>query len=834
MQGWTHSLLGSSERLDWLIEQRMLMTDTIVQFGIGWDRDKRLYTIPVRDVSGVLVNIRLYDPNPKDLRRKIWGYTGHNETRLFPVSSLDHNELLWLEGEWDTLLAIQLGYNAITRTGAATSWQNQWNPLFKGKRVSICQDRDTDGVKGARKVQYSISSIAADVRQLVLPYDVAPKAGKDFTDFIREHGEKEFAELFNKTWEQQEESLLPVSEEPITVIDSFDARRVGEQATLLVTIKGKKEPGYTLPQRVHLFCDQLAGDKCTACTLNGAAGDDEFDIDPSDPMVLELVDSSHQQVTATIARAYGIPGGKCNRLHVEATGHQAVEILFARPSIDHAQGWDVNRTGSNYTNIRITSVGRHNTMPNTTVRAKGALYPSPRSQSNEWLAHEVDQQATSVDHFEITDDTVKLMKRFQPKKGQRPLSKLAEIERELARHVTKIYGRPEMHALIDLTFHSVLSWHFGGELEHRGWLECLVLGDTRTGKSAVASKLVRHFGVGEVVGGESASVAGLLGGLQSFGQGKEWTVTWGVMPQNNRRLVVIDEASGLSKDEIAKLSDARSSGVVNIRKIQSDVAEAMTRLLWLSNPRDAKMADFTYGIQAIFELIGKNEDIARFDLVMCVSVADVPAEKMNRPDEPGELLYTSEACNTLVRWVWTRGPDKVIWAPGAEDAIYKAALEMGKRYVEEPPLVQPANVRMKIGRLAIALAARLFSTDKTYENVLVKPEHVIDAVAFMDKIYGMKAMGYSERSKEIIGDRELAKKNYGDVKIYLHSKPGLAKFLKVTGSFRRQDIEEVLNIDRASANGVVNKLLNSRMVRKAGADIKVEPTLHELLRTFRG
>jgi hypothetical protein len=113
VQGWTSSLLSNDERLDWLVEKRMLQTDTLVQFGIGWDRDKKVYTIPIRGKDGELVNVRRYDPNPRDERRKIWGVTGHNEARLYPLSQLQYEDLVLLYGEWDTLLTIQNGFPAI-------------------------------------------------------------------------------------------------------------------------------------------------------------------------------------------------------------------------------------------------------------------------------------------------------------------------------------------------------------------------------------------------------------------------------------------------------------------------------------------------------------------------------------------------------------------------------------------------------------------------------------------------------------------------------------------------------------------------------------------------
>jgi hypothetical protein len=242
------------------------------------------------------------------------------------------------------------------------------------------------------------------------------------------------------------------------------------------------------------------------------------------------------------------------------------------------------------------------------------------------------------------------------------------------------------------------------------------------------------------------------------------------------------------------------------------------------------MSDFTYGVDAIRPLIGNNEDIARFDLAMSVALGDVPAELINRPPKIGIQTYSAEACHTLLLWVWTRNPDQILWAPGAEEMVLTCANEMGRRYVEDPPLIQAANIRLKIARVSAALAGRLFSTDTTYQNIVIKPEHVVDAVAFMDRLYSMGTFGYAERSKERIADARAAKDNVDDIRKYINDRPGLAKFLRSQAKFRRQDLEEVVDISRQEANTTINTLWEARMIRKDQADIRIEPTLHQLLR----
>lgn len=828
VEGWHSNLMSDESVADYLISRRGIHTKTLADYKIGYDGDKRVYTIPIFGTDGSIWNIRRYTPVPRPNGSKIWSVRGMRVTELYPLSVFEMahrvGHIIIGEGEWDMLLTIQSGFPAITRTAGANKWDVSWNVLFKGLIVYLIHDCDTEGQSANRRIAQQMVKQGIDARPITLPFEVVEKHGEDLSDYWSKYDRNDFEKMLaaSDTFEVKKAKDPKI----ITVLDSFDSHKVGSAVKLQVTIKGKKDPGYSIPRKATLSCTRDAGAICQVCPMFAEAGTVEVEVAPESPAVLGLIDSPQAQVMDHMRSIFGAQ--KCKKLTIEVTDHQAVEVLFARPSIDHADG----TKATDYKNVKITSVGRHDTMPNNTVVVTGALYPNPRDQHNEFLGWEVERQETSVDRFELTADSIKLMKRFQPRKGQTPLQKLGSINRDLAAHVTRIVGRPEMHALMDLTFHSVLSFKFGGQLVHRGWLESLVVGDTRTGKSEAAERLVRHFGAGEIVGGEAATLAGLVGGMQQIG-GKDWAVTWGVIPLNDRRIVVIDELSGLSPDDIAKMSDVRASGMARLTKILQEVTYARTRLLWLGNPRHGGMDQFTYGVDAIKPLIGNPEDIARFDLGMAVARNDVPPSEFNKRIEAGELRYTAEACHTALMWCWTRQVDQIVWAKGAEDHVYKLALEIGQRYTEDPPLMQAANARIKIARLAAALAARTFSTDETFENVVVTAQHVQDAVTFMDLLYEMPSFGYAERSRERLMDLEEARENHEKIRIYLLENRGLAKFLRGNPRFRGQDIQEVLNKDRDTANAMISKLFETRMLRKDHGDNIVEPELHGLLREVR-
>lgn len=833
--GWKAALAGDQIALDDLKAARGLWTKTADYYELGWDRSAQAYTIPVRDADGELLNVRRYQIRPPEGRRKIWGISGHNLPVPYPIAALEkaraEGYIIVCEGELDAIICNQYNFRAITRTGAARVWKAEWNKLFKGLRVYVCHDMDEAGQAANRKVSRHLSRVAEEVRIIRLPYPVTDKHGRDLTDWWLDHDadRSAFQRLLDEAQPFDEASVEDPEEvdpSPAAVMDAFDSRRAGRPLALTVTVKGKREPGYSVPRKVEFRCTRDMGNKCEICPMKSEQGGIDRVIAGADPAILEMIDSTKPQVGEVLRRSIGVP--KCPKLNIRVAEHQAVEVLYARPSVEHANGGGQDE----YKNIKLTSVGRHDTNPNQTVRVVGALHPDPRKQLNEFLTWDVSRLETSLDRFEMDGETYRSLTRFQPASGQKPLAKLREIADDAANHVTHIYGRPELHAAMDLVFHSCIAFDFDEQRMSRGWLELLVVGDTRTGKSEAATRLTRHYGAGEVVSCETASFAGVLGGLQQFGSNKEWAVTWGSIPINDRRLVVLDEISGLTPEQIGAMSSVRSSGIAELTKIQQERTYARTRLIWLGNPRNGRMTDYTYGVQAIRPLIGNPEDIARFDLAMSVASGDVSADDINKTRAAGVQKYPKDAARALLRWAWSRTAENIRWEEGATEAVYRFANELGRRYVEDPPLIQAANVREKLARLAVAIAARLFSTDERGEDILVKRSHVRAAVQFIDRLYKMEGFGYADRSAEVIADRTAAEKpiNKAAARTALNRNPGLARFLRGAGKFRRQDLEEILNTDREEANAIIAELLDLRMIYKDKGDVKLTPTLHRILR----
>lgn len=833
--GWHAALLSNPTELNAFLGRRGLGIDTITRFQIGWDvdalRGRGAYTIPIRTGNGGVANIRRYTLDPVGDRRKIWSVKGLGSPTLYPISILDEKEdyIIICEGELDALTLIENGFNAITRTASSTTWRPKWNHWFEGRVVYLCHDRDDAGQAGNETVIKALGGLAREIRVIDLPYPITAKGGKDVTDFFMEgHTAADFKDLMGERPPAVEEKQEPQQAE-INVLDSFDARNAGRSLRLRVTLTGKKTTTYLVPRVVSYKCNMDAGPKCNACPMQEMNGSTTRTVHANDPRVLEMMAVPTAKVLEVTRDMVGAQ--KCgNLLTMDMMEQQAVEELFVRPSVERSV--NIGEPGD-YTSRKIVSVGRHDSMPNSTVEVVGAIFPNPKLQSNEFQAWDVTATETSIDRYEVTAEGQALMRVFQSG-ATRPLKKLGAICRDLAKNVTKIYGRNELHAMMDLVYHSALSFNFMGELVQRGWLEGLVIGDTRTGKSEVALRLMAHYGMGEMISCESATFAGIVGGLTQLGGDKEWAITWGAIPINDRRLVILDEVSGMQPEQIAQMSSIRSSGEAQLTKIRSERTFARTRLIWLGNPRNGRMSEYTFGVQAIRPLIGNNEDIARFDIAMSVYADEVDPEVINSfHTSDVDHVYTNEACRELVTWVWSRRAEHVVWLPGAEQEVLSLSLGLGGRYVEVPPLVQAANARIKIARLAVALACRTYSTDAEGEKVLVSKVHVQDAVKFMDILYGNGRFGYLDMSKEAIADAAEAFRSKDAVKAYLVSHHGLAKFLRGMGQFRSNDIQDILNVPREEANAMINYLWKLKMIKREGANIKIQEVLHQLLREMK-
>lgn len=838
LHGMCAALRANKKAMEYLIEERGLDEAAIERWGIGWHPSRRKYVLPIRDAAGKLVNVRMYNPKARGTAPKMLPYTSGYGTQLFGADVLAANkEIVMCEGEWDAILNNQHGIPTVTSTGGVNGFQMTWVKQFKGKSVWICYDEDDSGRSGAVKTARMLDGVAEHV--YIIPTLETNKKGGDITDFyVLANGTAERFHMFMETSALQPFSLKDKDHEvvsegtPMSLVESQNADHKDPiEVNVMVAGVGNH---YAVPKTLTAHCNQDKGKACAVCPLMAHDGERTVSTNPDDSTLLRFIDATEVRARALLREQMG---AKCNDVDYVITDEWNVQELVVTQSLED-RGEEV-QTPLHRT---VYNIG-YQAEANTLVRLVGrqvAHWQNQRAVLHTW---HMERKQSDIDEFTLTPAQHQQLLKFQRAQGQKPLDKCREISKDLSDNVTRIYGREQLHVAYDLVWHSVLGFKVQGRRVTKGWLEGIVIGDTRTGKSEAAARLLEHYSAGAMVSCETVTYAGLVGGAMSTPSGKGWMVQWGIIPLNDKRLVVLDEMSGMlkggngnDKGMIDMMSSIRSSGFAEVTKIVKDRTSARTRLMWISNPVGGKPFSELAGggVQALRKMIRNPEDIARFDFALAASGKDVDSKIINSMHHDSVAhVYDSESCSVLVRWAWSRREEHIQWLKGSEEYLIEAAEDLGSRYLNDPPLVQAENIREKLARIAVAIATRTYST-RDGVRVRVGRAHIASAVEFLDWVYGSDSMAYAKQSRAMMRRRARATSRKASIKAYVKKNHGVLVSLRAvmhSNTFRVKDLEESGGIE-IDPRELARLLTESEMIRRitdAPNLYTLEPTMVEIL-----
>ena len=180
---------------------------------------------------------------------------------------------------------------------------------------------------------------------------------------------------------------------------------------------------------------------------------------------------------------------------------------------------------------------------------------------------------------------------------------------------------------------TVLQCNFGTFNGLRGYLDTLIVGESRVGKSSTSETLRSTYGLGTFVSlaGNSATIPGLVGGSNKTATGYQTRA--GIIPQNHRGLIIFEEFGKSNNNVITELTDIRSSNTVRITRVAGTITlPAVVRMIALTNPKNTNgviksIASYPHGIAILTELVETAEDIARYDMI--VILADKGTSQIN-------------------------------------------------------------------------------------------------------------------------------------------------------------------------------------------------------------
>ncbi len=819
------ALLKNKEMMAHLLRKRGWKLEIIKKYKLGIKNG--LITIPIRNQTNNLINIRLYDVMHKtDVKFMSWAKGLGSLITLFPPEALKKNDILLCEGEPDAILARQMGFNAAAFTGGTGSIKNNHLAVLLEKNVDIVFDIDVAGRKAAIRISRFLSRICPKVKNVELPI-TEPKNG-DLTDFFAKT--KDGVQVLKSLIKETEPRIMTVAERD--AISKMKPRDMNlEEAALAINVQckqrfraivaGKDTEPYLIPKTLLIQCSTANNNKlCKICNLEK---EDEITIELGtyDPEVLQIVGSSEYQARGIYKKMAGIPK-RCTSWIATPVQSQNVEDILMIPEIDHD-----SEAGRPYVSRRGILLNKM-IDTNRPYVFTGWTVPNPQTHHVVHLLEDAEPTLTTIDSFKTSSDIKKSLEIFIPDKGQSILEKIDEIHQDFEDNVTHIWQRRDMMMAVDLVFHSALKFSFQGDKVRRGWVEVLVVGDTRCGKSETALQMQHHYRAGEMVSSENLSFAGLVGGINIVGSRKY--ITWGKLPLNDGGLVILDEFSGMEVEDIGRLSAIRASGVAEITKIQTEKTMARVRLLILSNPRKLTVSAYSMGVLAVQDLIGKAEDIARFDLAITLASNEIKPEEINQKrNKRVPHVYTSQACSNRVRWAWSRKPDQIVFQSDAEDLILWSANVQSKHFHPAIPLVEPSEQRIKIARLSVALAAMTYST-KTGREIIITDKHVEAAFNVMEASYRKPSMGYHHFSAARFREETISNKDRVENKMMSLGLEIMEYFLD-KAYIQLQDLEDWTGGERADARKLASFLVKNRCLKRPYSNyMKTTPFKQLLIR----
>lgn len=821
-------MIENENAIKWLEQNRGINLDTIKKYKMGIY--KQHITIPIYDINDQLVNIRMYNPSKKAKIKVLSWKQGYGSARLFPVENLYKEVIMICEGEMDCILANQLGYNAITGTTGAGTFPREWAKYFTGKKIIICYDIDETGEKAANRIAEILSATAKAIKIIELPLNKNTYPTGDLTDYII--GEKATLNSLNKLIKQTEayeilENINEIKYHEVGLSEAAHSKYNNKYIKTSALISGKDIEKYIIPKTAKVTCTMSASKgMCGICPMTFDEGTATIKIPETDENLLMMCNVNKKEKNMVLKEIMGIPK-RCGIVNIDIIDSMNIEEIILTTEVEYTTDIKKDET---YTTRTAYFIG-HNIETNKAYTFAGKTIANPKNQYATHLIFEAIPSVTALDGFKMTDKIAKQLKKFQADDVQ---AKISEIYNNTIRHITGLVGRQDLFILIFLTYCSPLKLRFDNEIIEKGYLETLVLGDTRTGKTEMARSLIKYFKVGELVVGESASFAGLVGGLQQMGN--RWHLHWGRIPLNNRRLVIIDEMSGLSLWEIAKLSGIRSEGIAEITKIRTERTYAKTRLIWLSNPRSTKedskmLSGYSQGVKAIPELIGVPEDISRFDFILLLGMDDVSMEDINKKVKmPQKIEYTSEDFHNLIMFIWTLKIEDIIFTDEAIKTIYNQTKSFAYKYDQTIPLVIPNSQRIKLAKMAAAAAC--ISFNYVDQKILVDKNHVNFVSNYLNNIYDKPICAYDEYSrlekmrKNLRDEKEIKKIIKNDIKI-------IEQLLDVE-KMNQTDLMEIFELDdRSETRKVINTLIKGKALKRISSGYEKTRAFSDFLRAHK-
>ena len=760
--------------------------ETIDKYLLGYD-DCRI-SIPVKSKTGYWVNIRRYLPPHRRIEgsnnAKCINIRSLGSNRYYPYDAFDGDEIWIVEGEKDCLSARSQGINAVTGLGGSTIPVEEIG-LFKDKDVILMQDNDSVGSRNTKNYISMLKMVARSIKVCTLPC-------KDFAEYYETYHNADIQQYVS-TVEEVEKVKENVEAQDISLVKSEFTENLNTWVKLnKMSVVGVEPRIYTVPTKLKTVCRNSKCTKpCPLATLSGQ-NDSIQTIDVDVRQMLQFIDSADSAQDNYLRKIFG-----CKSVIAEPVDYINVQKLIFQESASFIDGLEEssfeNRYGIYmYTDYRLSATLKYN--------FEACRVTDPRSQQNYYVIREAENITSHKPTVDMT--TLSYFRQIA--------SECTGAVELINRHYSEwqpllgIEGRPDLFGAMLLTYCSVTEIPWQSDII-KGWLDIMCIGDTRTGKSQMAQRFVKHLGMGSYINGENARRTGVIGGVQRFGD--SWVVTWGAIPMNDKGLLIVDEASGLEVDDIKDLSSTRSSGAVTLNKIVKGEARARTRLIWLSNPRSGRnLSDFYWkGYGAFQEFIPVVEDQARYDLLITAAREDIEVlEGIDSEKQPNLELWRN-----LFNIAWNIPSDDIVFDKDMKSTIREYAKALNADF-GGGPLVVGVAVHEKLLRLSCAFA--ILCGDIENNKLRVSIKHLQLADEFFRYTLKKQSLGYKDYIRELQRSQVKKQENIDYIREIITMYPALKTLLSSSG-FKGYQFQEILGISKDDSSKIMSSLITKGLLR---------------------
>ena len=768
---------------------------------------------------GKVVDVRSY--RPQDRANKIRSRVGTTTGMIIPFDiwrqTPEDKWTIICAGEKDMAVTRSNGFNAITLTGGEKALPKIINP-FRNRKVAICYDNDEAGIAGANTLAAFLMPYVKEVKVVTNFHEVCKEHGEDLTDFFVKY-KKTKADLKNYinntpafTREQAKEEQL--KRRPlITLLEASKPQYINRVVQSNVQVVATFEKAMPVPTTIYAKKINTSGDAKYNQMLVGEERTWELSENTCQD-VLKLVDNNftEEQIRLNIRELLGI--SKYER-----------DIKVEKPTKDTVYQCNVTdlfeATTKDIATIEFTAyVLKKRLESGRKYLITYKLVPHPyKGQQLVMVILDVEEASDSISNFHITDEVKKNLDKFRELEGTVPerINKLTEMVKAFIGY----NGYNKLIEAVDLSYHTVLEFNFGTFKNVRGYLDTLIVAESRVGKSSTAEALQRLYGLGAFtsLAGNSATIPGIIGGSTKVNG--NYQTRAGLIPMNHRGLVIFEELAKCNSNLVRELTDIRSSNQVRIARVSGVLTlPALVRMITLTNVRNTgskikPINSYPNGIDILVDLIGSPEDIARYDLML---ILGDQGNKIVDPFWEPVTPFEPEAYQTRIRWIWSRTIDQIIIDKEVGKHILDRCNELNKTY-DSHIKIFGTEAWKKVARLAIAMAGYLVSTDSSYEKIIVTKEHVDAAVEYLIDCYDNPTFKLKEYVKMEQLYNTIDDEGVKLLQELYNQNPSIMLQLERLSSTNKQNLMAATGLDSELYNKFMQRLTQGLFIQYEGYDI---------------